>query len=855
MPDVYLLLSNKGIENRIRCVLSDLMPHMGINAWDIYEFSEKIKFKSEMNIFVIETGCSGVDYSAMGLQLKSFSKEQGISVLAVVHSDALDKDEQVKAAEELDPDGILEFPFDEKHIITQLEYLARLSELRAMNQNLGAQLNSRVSRLAGLEKQLRHTNWLLQALNRCGEVIIKAKNEQDMLDDVCEIISSSLGSCLVLVGYAEMDSQNSVKIVAASGEKKEIAGTLNLSWGEGPNGQGPTGTAIRTGRTVFIHNPVNEPSTAPWADVLQAQDVKYILALPIAHAGVGFGALSIYGGKKTEFSSNDLEYMERVAQNIGYGIWFLRHRHKRKLVEKELQKTNELFTLAMEATEDALWDWDIATGNAYFSPRWYTMLGYEPNELPMTYDSFTKIVHPDDLEDVEEELNAVMDHGENYSIEFRARTKDGQARWILARGKMVSRDSEGRPQRIVGTHIDITDRKRMEQELGEARNKAETANKAKDRFLKAMSHELRTPLNGIMSILQTMTEAELKPSEKEYIQMALDSSRQLLVSINKILELSSLQKGIQCIHSRPFDIMDEMAKITGFFMPMAKNKNLNLDLDVSSELPATCVGDISIIRQIIWNFMDNAIKFTEKGRVLLKVSMDETRDMSSKEQNIPLSFEVIDTGVGIPPELREDIFEPFGVRDDAQQKRQSGYGVGLSVCKQLADTIGADIGFESQHGQGCRFFLAVTLESLREDIYPDEVTHDVTQEASNRQIMVIEDEKINLMLIERMLTKKGYDVVTASDGQKALEVMEENPDISLVLMDIMVPMHDGFELTKMIREGRFSGLKNVPIIAVTALADSDSRQKCFDMGMNAYLSKPIDNQELMGMVSKYLDSR
>lgn len=853
MSDVYLLTSNKGIENRIKCVLVDLMPHMDVITWDILEFSGEIKLKSEMNIFVIETGCRGVDYSAMGLQLKSFSKEQGVSILAVVPGDAIEKDEQIQVAEVLEPDGILEFPFDEKHIITQLEYLTKISELRAMNQNLGAQLNSKVSRLAGLEGQLRHTNWLLKALNRCGEVIIKSNNEQDMLNDVCEILSSSIGSGMVLVGYAEMDPQSSVKIVAVSGEEREIADTLNLSWGEGPNGQGPTRTAIRTGKSVFIQNPINEPSTAPWKDILQAHDVKYILALPIAHAGVGFGALTIYGGKKTEFSSNDLEYMERVAQNLGYGIWFLRHRHKRKLVEKELQKTNELFTLAMEATEDALWDWDVPTGKAYFSPRWYTMLCYEPNELPMTYDSFTKVVHPDELDDVQEKLKAVMDHSENYSIEFRARTKDGQYRWILARGKVVARDSQGKPQRIVGTHIDLTDRKRMEQELGEARNKAETANKAKDRFLEAMSHELRTPLNGIMSILQTMTEAELKPSEKEYIQMALDSSRQLLISINKILELSSLQKGMQCIHSRPFDIMDEMTKITGFFMPMAKNKNLNLDLDVSSDLPSTCVGDISIIRQIIWNFTDNAIKFTEKGGVVLKVSRDEDSKSSLGEQFIPLCFEVIDTGVGIPEELRDDVFEPFGVREDAQLKRQSGYGVGLSVCKQLADSIGANIGFESEHGKGCRFYLAMTLERPLEDVYPDEAVHDDTREAKNRQIMVVEDEKINLMLIERMLTKKGYNVVTASDGQEALEVMEHNPDISLVLMDIMVPRHDGFELTKMIREGRFSGLKYVPIVAVTALADSGSRQKCFDSGMNAYLSKPIDNQELMGMVRKYVD--
>lgn len=826
------------------------MPQLDVHILDLEAFPDKMVLKDDINVLIIETGLSNIDYSKIGERLKSFSKGSGLSVLSIISDDVYGHE----ALNELSPDGLIELPCRDSHIVTQIEYLIKISELKAMNLNLGAQLGQRVSRLADLEQKLRHTNWILEALNRCGEVIIKAKNETSMLEDVCEILASSLEPCMVMVGYAEMDPGSQVKIVAARGHKKEISSQLNLKWDDSPQGREPTGTTIRTGNRYFVKNPVSDLSTAPWKDLLKTHGIRYILSFPIAYAGVGFGALTIYGGKTIEFSNDDLDHLERVAQNMGYGIWFLRHRNKRKQVEKELQKANELFNMAMEATEDALWDWDIAGGKAYFSPRWFTMLGYEPDELRMEYESFQKIVHPEDLERVNSELEACIEKSENYSLEFRALTKNRETRWILARGKVVNRDKQGRPLRIVGTHVDMTQRKMMEQELSDSKKKAESANKAKDRFLEAMSHELRTPLNGIMSILQTLTEADLREPEKEYIQMALDSSRQLLVSINKILELSSLQKGMRCIYTQPFDVFEEMARITHIFMPMARNKNLYLDLKISDSIIGKFVGDISIIRQIIWNLLENAIKFTREGGVLLSISEHDTKSVDPETGTWPLMFEIIDTGEGIPDELKDKMFEPFGMIDDLHFKDRRGHGIGLSVCKQLADTIGARIGVESTPDQGSRFYLIVDLKRQKQEELEELETGEMLTPLKDRQIMVVEDEKINLMLIDRMLKNNGFQVLTAADGKEALELLKNNPGIALVLMDIMVPSYDGYELTEMIRKGEFAGLKDVPIVAVTALADSDSRQKCFDYGMNDYLPKPIDNQDLMKMVTRHVNA-
>ncbi|WP_291321060.1 PAS domain-containing hybrid sensor histidine kinase/response regulator [Desulfonatronospira sp.] len=540
---------------------------------------------------------------------------------------------------------------------------------------------------------------------------------------------------------------------------------------------------------------------------------------------------------------------------MGYGVWFLRHRAKRKQVESELHKTNELFSLAMDATQDAIWDWNIRSGVTYFSPRWYTMLGYEPYELPQNYDSFLAVIHPADKDHVKMQMDEFLRQSDTFSFEYRAVSKNGDTRWILTRGKVVQSDEQGRPMRMVGTNVDITERKFMEEELSQAKKAAETASNAKDRFLENMNHELRTPLNGIMSVLQTLSESDLKPAEKEYIEMALNSSSQLLASLNKLLEFSSLQGDTQQVHFQPFDLQEEMSKLVSFFQPQARNKGLSLELEIDEKIPSRLVSDISMLRQIIWNLVDNAVKFSNKGKVMLKISPQPGQTLEFPGDTVPLLFEVEDSGEGIPEKMHGDIFEPFVVGEqDIQLKRYHGTGIGLSVCRQLVHSLEGEIGVRSRPGEGSSFYFMLSMEpcqAIEEDIESAEAA--VAPE--NNRILIVEDEKINLMLIKRMLQKKGFDVLTAMDGSEALDVMSSNQDISLILMDVMLPVHDGYELTRMARKGDFKGLKNVPIIAVTALADASSRQHCFEAGMNAYLSKPVDNRDLMNMIKRYLVER
>ncbi len=486
---------------------------------------------------------------------------------------------------EMQLDSILNASCSKDDIRSSLQHLLLISELRAMNLNLKGQLAWRISRMGNLEQELWHTKTLLKALSRCNEIIIKAEDEQKMLQEVCQTISSQIGYPLVWVGYARRDREQIVEIMACSGHKKDLAGELKIHWDESPYGHGPTAIAIKTGQPAHVEDVDLEPGMQCWSELCNRVGIREVLSLPIAYSGVGFGALTITSQHSGGFSGESREYLESVAQNMGYGVWFLR----------------------------------------------------QP---------------------------------ENFSIEYRGVSKTGETLWILTRGKVVQSDQQGRPLRMVGTNVDLTERKLMEQELSQAKKSTEIANKAKDRFLENMNHELRTPLNGIMSVLQTLADSDLKPAEKEYVEMALNSSSQLLASLNKILELSSLQNEIQQVHSQPFDLHEEMSNLVSFFQPQARNKEITLELDIHDDVPSRLVSDVAMLRQVVWNLVDNAVKYTQEGKVVLRISKQTGSGHENAGNAVPLFLEVEDTGDGIPYAMQKDVFEPFVIGEHNSQKSE-----------------------------------------------------------------------------------------------------------------------------------------------------------------------------------------
>jgi PAS domain S-box-containing protein len=511
---------------------------------------------------------------------------------------------------------------------------------------------------------------------------------------------------------------------------------------------------------------------------------------------------------------------------------------------RALEQSEERFSLAVRGTNDGIWDWDIHTGEVYFSPRWKDMVGYEEDELGNNFATFEKLLHPDDYERV----MAVLDDYLNsritrYSVEFRCRHKDGSWRWILARGRAL-RDAAGKPYRMTGSHTDVTERKHDEEELRQARQAAESANSAKSVFLANMSHEIRTPMNGIIGMSELLLGTKLNDSQRSYLEMLKQSADSLLDLLNDVLDFSKIEAGKMELDSHEFDLNAIVTETVQAMSVRAFQKRLVLLHNISPAVPARLIGDDGRLRQILINLIGNAIKFTHKGGVTIEVEVEsETADL------LVLHFKVNDTGIGIAGNMHERIFEAFTQAESATTRRYGGTGLGLAICRDLVELMHGRIWVESQPDTGSTFhFTAAFGRTSGISIKPLSPRPDpVVTARTSLKVLVVEDGHVNQVVSSRMLEKRGHLVTLASNGEEAIDFFKSEP-FDVILMDVQMPGMNGLEATAAIRELEASTGGHVRIVAMTANAMKGDRELCIAAGMDDYLAKPLRSLELFQAV-------
>ena len=554
----------------------------------------------------------------------------------------------------------------------------------------------------------------------------------------------------------------------------------------------------------------------------------------------------------------------------------------RKQAEAAHRESEDRLRLALDATRDGIWDWNLETDAVYRSPNDERLLGYVPGEMTSSHDAWARHIHPDDLERVKTTQRRHIEEGAPYEIRYRVLARDGVQRWIFSRGMVVSWDGQGRPLRMVGVHQDVTGqiqiqeelaaaneelaatneelvqandelmaeigrRRQVEDALRQASSAAEAASRTKSEFLANMSHEIRTPLNGMLGMLQLLKDTPQDQEQRECTQTALDSGRHLLTILNDVLDFSQMEAGALSLVIEPLDVPLVLSSVEKLFGPVCRNRGLVFEVHADPDLPRPLLGDPARLRQVLFNLAGNAVKFTETGFVRIEAyPLPPTRPGEAR-----VFFTISDSGVGIPDDRLGDIFEPFTQVDGTLTRRHQGTGLGLSIVKRLVTLMGGNVAIESELGAGTSVHFCIRAEAASRPWRPAMPAAPEVQPRRALRVLVAEDDAINRTLAARFLEKLGHVAIQAENGRRAVDILRQER-VDCVLMDVQMPVLDGIAATRIIRSDPDLGDKaRVPIVALTAHAMLGDRERCLEAGMDGYLSKPLDLEDLRTALRKH----
>lgn len=513
--------------------------------------------------------------------------------------------------------------------------------------------------------------------------------------------------------------------------------------------------------------------------------------------------------------------------------------HSKLKVVSHMRFNRELLGNLVQKTENAILIVKPNEGIVDMNIRAFEMFGYSESEFLKSNFEFLKSTH--DEHDILDEGAALLDGGKFWNFEIILKKKNGiEFPAYVSIGQIETQKVKYHVYRI----RDITQQKKFESEIIQAKEQAEIATKAKSQFLATMSHEIRTPLNGVVGMSSLLKTTLLDERQIEYVDTIVKSGTNLIVLINDILDYSKIESGKIVLEERPVNIRDLVFDVADLLRPSCDHKGISLRVDISTAIPNTLVADETRLKQVLTNMLGNSIKFTSVGTVTLRLTL-----LNSQGAVNNVLFEIIDTGIGIPESKKHLLFQSFTQVDSSHTRKFGGTGLGLVISKQLVELMGGEMKVESQEGKGSTFYFNVNLHKSEDLQVSNDSSATLTDLVfmQNKTILIAEDNLINQKVLSYMLETIGLSCEFAENGLEVLQAFDKGK-VDFIFMDVQMPEMDGLEASREIRSKYGS---DTYIVAMTANHAQADREECLKSGMNAFVSKPFVLEQVIEVLNSY----
>jgi len=541
-----------------------------------------------------------------------------------------------------------------------------------------------------------------------------------------------------------------------------------------------------------------------------------------------------------------------IATFIGIGIWRMRSKmlefeSGNREAREELKASEQRFRDVAGAAGEYIWETDAKGNYQFLTDRVTAVLGYSPEEMIGRHA--TDFIFKEDVEMVAETQGSYQKEKASFhNLEHRKVTKSGEIIWVQGSGVPIL-DQDGNVSGYRGTALDISTRKNTEIELIRAKEAAEQADKAKSEFLAVMSHEIRTPMNGVIGFANILADTPLNMEQKEFVDTIKHSAESLLVLINDILDFSKIESGHLEMECEPLNLNKCIEDVLNINAHNANAKHLELIYEMEDNVPEWIEGDVSRLRQILINLVGNAIKFTAKGEVAVRVSTAGVSGCNGESRQ-KLTFEVKDTGVGIEPEKVERLFKPFSQADSSTTRKYGGTGLGLAICKRLVEMMGGDVIVKSRPGEGSAFIFDIVTRAAQPAEGAEKPGQSQKELLNGKRVLIVDDNATNRRVLEHQLRRWGMLSRQAADAGAALELLRGPEQFDLAVLDMMMPGADGLDLARKIRE--FAGAKKLPLILLSSFGQNDANLKARAAGFQAIVAKPVRQSQLRETILRVL---